>query len=301
MNTTISIVINVFVLISAAIGILTSVGVLFLVFYHRRQHPVNPPVFLVCNTCISILFLSIILFDMYAHHTYGDLHDNMSFDHSWCYLRAYFVHVSFFLFYQSYLIQAVFRFFRVVFYKHKYLQTLRFMFQLVLIQWLFDALCILPLLILHHFQYISEYYYCEILLTDSQGMFIMGAITYSFPMISMQLIYSYILYHMKKKKSQSTLQNRQQANKRDFAVIRRILIVLGTLFLLGFPTFIIWCTYLFTGYANPLGYRLGWSLFTLCISTLPTISVVTTPQLRQLFIITWRRHHRVQPATINNL
>lgn len=111
MNNNTSIIINSFVLILAAIGFLTSVGILFLVFYHRHQSPINTPILLICNTCVSIIFMSIIFMDMYAHYLYGDLNNNISFDYWWCYLRAYFLHVSICLLFHSYLLQAIFRFF----------------------------------------------------------------------------------------------------------------------------------------------------------------------------------------------
>ncbi len=251
---------------------------------------------LICNTTASILLVSLILFDMYVHYLYGDVHENVSVDHWWCYLRAYFLHVGTSLLYHSYFLQAIFRFFRVVLYKHKHLQTLRFMCTLILIQWFIDFLCISPLLFLRYFQYIPQVYYCEILLTDTQGMLLMGVITYGIPMNGIGFIYGYILYYMRKRKSQLILQNRQQANQRDLTVLRRVMILLGMLFSLGLPTSILWGEYIFTGHANPIGYRLGWSLFTFSLSILPTISVLITPQLRELLLITCRRNRRIQPT-----
>ena len=298
MNTIASIAIDIFVLIFASIALLTSVGTLFLIFYHRQQSPMNTPTILICNTYVSIIFTCVILLDMYGHNLCGDLYSNISFDNWWCYGRTYLLHTELCLLYHSYLLQAIFRFCRVVLYKHKRLQTFQFISSLILIQWLIGFLFMLPILFLHHFQYVPEYYYCEILLSDSLGLMLTGAITYSLPMGIIGGIYFYILYYMQKTRSQSVLRNRQQANQRDLVVLRRIIILLGLLVTLGFPTFFIWLGYMLTGYVNSIGYHLGWSMFTFSLSSLPSTFVLLTPQLRKLLMITIRKNQRIQPIMI---
>jgi hypothetical protein len=294
-----SIIIDIFVLIAALIGLLTSSGILFLIIYHQHRPPINIPSFLICNTYISMIFICLILLDMHIHNLTGDLYENLSYNDWWCYVRAYLLHVGLSLLYHSYLIQSIFRFFRVVFYRNKKLQTFQFMFYLVLIQWLIGFIAMLPFLFLHYFHYISQYYYCEVLLSDTEGILSTGGITYYFPMFCIGIIYVYIIYYMKKTKSQSVLQNRQQSNQRDLVVLRRIIILIGLLIILCFPTVLIWLGYIFTGYVNPIGYKLGWTMFTFSLSILPLTSAFLTPQLRNLIMITWRKNPRIQPITIN--
>lgn len=174
------------------------------------------------------------------------------------------------------------------------------MIRLVVIQWLVDFLCILPLYLLNYFHYIPQYYYCEILLNDNRGILLMSTITYTFPMIAMSSIYYYILYYMKKSKSQSIfLGNRQVANQRDLFILGRILILVGLLIMLGIPTLIVWFVYVFAGYANPIGYRLGWALFIFSLSILPIAAIFITPQLRELLIVTHQQNRRIQPTLTN--
>jgi hypothetical protein len=94
MSSNIDILIDIFVVIFASIGFLTSSGILFLIIYHQHRSRVNTPIFLICNTYVSIIFVSLILLDMYAHNLVGDLYENISFDDWWCHLRAYFLHVA---------------------------------------------------------------------------------------------------------------------------------------------------------------------------------------------------------------
>jgi hypothetical protein len=162
MTNTAYISIDIFILIFSSIGILTSVGILILIFYHRELHAFRPKEFssqtfgsgrkiteisdrteshirysaraeiLVSHTYLSVIFICIILFDMYAHNLYGDLHSNVSFNSEWCYGRAYILHVGLATLYHSYIVQALFRSFHVI--KSKRLQSVQFMFRLVLIQ-----------------------------------------------------------------------------------------------------------------------------------------------------------------------
>ena len=296
MLNTASIIINILVIALGFIAFLTSIALLCLIFYHRRQFPINTSVFLMCNTFVPIVFVSLISIDMYVHHLCADINGNVTFDGWWCYVRAYFLHVSIALLFHSYLIQTIFRFFRVVFYRKKHLQTLRFMFRLVLVQWLIDFASLLPFLLRHRFNYILEHYFCEILFQDVLGITMMSGMTYNLPMVLMACLYSYIIYYMKKTKSQSILQNRHRSNQRDLVVLRRIMILLGILITFGVPTWVFFCECIITGYPNEIGYRVGWSLFTVSISILPTASALLTPQLYKLIRGIWKRNSRIQPT-----
>ena len=296
MSSTASILVNLLMILLASIVFLTSLLLLCLIIYHRQRFPINTPMFLICNTSVSIIFVSICLIDMYARYVYAELNINVIFDDWWCYLRAYFIHVSVWLLFYSYVLQAIFRFFRVIFYQRKQWQTRRFMLRFVVIQWLIGFLCILPFLLLNYFQYIPDYYYCELLFTDIKGLVVIGVITYNIPMLIMTLLYTYILHFMKKTKTQSVFQNRHQANQRDLVVVRRILIQSGILMTLGLPATGFFYEYIATGYVSRIAYRVGWSLFTVSAAILPTLLVFITPQLRELITVTWRPNRRVQPT-----
>jgi hypothetical protein len=134
MNTRRYIIIDIFILPTVSIGSIISFSILFLIFYHRRQFPIDTSKLLICNTYIAIILACLTLLDLYAHNVYGMIHENVSFDNWWCYGCIYLLYVGLCSLYFSCLLQAVFRLFRVVFYKYKQLQNFRFIFRLVLIQ-----------------------------------------------------------------------------------------------------------------------------------------------------------------------
>jgi hypothetical protein len=82
----------------------------------------------------------------------------------------------------------------------------------------------LPVLFLHHFQYISGYYYWQISYTNLPGSLLAGLVIYYIPMTGIGVVYFYILYYMKKVKSQLILQNHRYPNQRDLIVLHRIII-----------------------------------------------------------------------------
>jgi len=297
MNTITRIAIDILVLIFSSIGFLTSAGILFLIIYHRRQNPIDANMLLISNNYLSIIFICLLLLDMYSYNLYGDSHSNISFDDRWCYARAYLLYVGFASVYHSYLLQALFRFFRIVLYKNKQLQTIRFISRLVLFQWLIDFVYVIPISLLHLFQYISGYYYCELPSNNVTRLIYSSCVVYFLPILIIEMIYFYILYYIKKTKGQSTLQNRQ-ANQRDLIVLRRTIILVAILLIVCLPSVVLYVQYWFSGYLYSSFNDLQHSTYVFALSILPAISMILTPQLRELVTARWRQSRRIQPVTI---
>jgi hypothetical protein len=298
MNNTTNLIIDIFILILVSIGILTSVALLSLIFYHRYQRPINIPTFLICNTYLAIIFTCLGLINMYAYNLYGDLYHDGSFDNWWCYGCAYLTHVGLCSNYLSYLLQACFRLFRVALFKYKQLQTFRFISRLVLIQWLASFLLVMPLLLAQYFEYIPQDYHCQVPFTNLRGTLFVSSVVYLGPILITATIYSYIVYFIKHTTTLTAQQNRRRSNQRDLIVLRRIVILVGMIFILSFPITILWMNYLITNYLNPIIYHVEWLIFSVSCSILPTASAFLSPQLRELLSITWRRNRRIQPVVV---
>jgi hypothetical protein len=102
---------------------------------------------------------------------------------------------------------------------------------------------------------------------------------------------------MKQNRSIAIQENRQLANQRDLTILRRIIILLGMLCMLSFPSAVLYFWYLITGYLYPWIYHFQWLTFTLSLSILPIVSACLTPQLLQLFTLRFQHHGRVHPLT----
>ncbi|UJR19542.1 hypothetical protein I4U23_022672 [Adineta vaga] len=233
--------------------------------------------------------------DTYGHNLYGDIHQTISFRNNWCYIRSYLLHVGLSSLYHSVLLMACYRFFRIILYKYKQLETFQFVFKLVLFQWLMGFISMIPFTVLHWNEYVPEYYFCEMLISNYFAMLYISGITYLIPVIMIALIYIYIIYYITKYKRQTFLQNRQKTIQRDLLVLRQVIILIGFMISLCFPSAILWLIFVITGYVNPISYQIGWPSFALLSSILPTTIVSLTPKLRQLIKIFCKQNHRIQP------
>ena len=267
------------ILLFSSIGCVTSSMLLLLVYRYRRRIPVNSTsILLACNTYAAILIGSTMMIDMYAHNLYGDLYSNVSFNNWWCYLRFYFLLVGFSSIYQSYLLQACFHLFRVVFYKLKRSRSNRFIRRLIYLQWSLSFLLILPAFALNHIEYLPNYYHCQIVFSNLHGLILVAFPIYFFPMFAILIIYISIICFTRWK-TRSMVQRR--SNRRDLIVLRRITILVVLLWFLTFPFMILWLIYVITGYLDPLSYHLQWLTFALSLLILPFASTCLTPQLKR--------------------
>ena len=282
MELLLNIFIDVLILTFSLIGMFTSSLILFLIFYYRHQYLINTSTLLFCNTYLPIFFTCLALFDMFIYNLYGIIHPNISFDNAWCYTRAYLLHVGLCLIYYSYLLQACFRFFRISFSRNQNLQSIRFMFQFILIQWLIAFILIIPNLIFKNFQYASQAYHCLILYPNLIGLLSTTSIIFYCPMIAIISIYFYILFYIHRKSNGGFPQKRQRSTERDMIVLRRIVILVGMLLIISLPAIFLWIIYIITGDLYPFTYQLQWLTFAFSLAILSIVSIFLTPQLQEL-------------------
>ena len=114
-----NIIFNIFTIIFSSIGLITSCGILFLIFYYRRQSPITTQILLISNNYIGLIFCCIIVLDFCAHSIHGTTNENISFNDWWCIVQVYLSSVACATIFHSFIIQAFYRLFRVVFYKYK--------------------------------------------------------------------------------------------------------------------------------------------------------------------------------------
>jgi hypothetical protein len=103
---------------------------------------------------------------------------------------------------------------------------------------------------------------------------------------------------MRQRRNAANQEIRQQVNRRDLVVLRRIIILIGILFMIGFPTMLIYFRYLIIGYLYPLIYQFQWLTFAVSSSILPMIIAFLTPELRELLNLKFRPNRRMHPTII---
>ena len=137
-----------------------------------------------------------------------------------------------------------------------------------------------PLLIWQDEVFISGDHYCFLRLTNIRGMLWMLFSCYGVPELSLPIIYLRIVFFLRSQSNNMAhaLKRRQQ---RDLLAIRRILINVGLLIVLGLPGIIV-SIMSFSSVEYPLSHRILWLGTEISLTVLSIEMVVMTPQLKKL-------------------
>ncbi len=284
---TLSIILNIIFISLISFSTVISSLVLLIIFTHIRPSSLNVSLLLICNTYFTIILFCFTLFDIGGHSLYGHIYPSIVFAGRWCEIRAYFPHVCFCSYYYSFVLQAIFRLFRIVFYKKRILQSFNIFIIAIFIQWFLSFIFILPHIFLKDFQYQSVDYNCWISFKNLRGMLLAILSIYGGPLLIIFIIYAYILRYIRRK---INIQKKQQkTNKRDIIILRRIIIILLFLVMIGIPTLTVLVIYIITNYLIPFAYDIQAINISLGLVITPITLVFVTPKIRNIF-----RRNRLQ-------
>ncbi|CAF3514592.1 unnamed protein product [Rotaria sp. Silwood1] len=232
------------------------ISIFILVIVYIRIHPLlsNVSILLTCNTYSTLLLGALLMLIIYSYNIYGSLNSFNSLNNYLCQLRGYFIHVCICSFYYSCVLQAIFRLFRVVFYKQKNLQSSYLFFIGIFIQWLISFLYILTHLLTNNFEYFSFTYSCWISFKNIRALFHALLIMYIGPILSICLMYAYIIRYIRQ--TNHIRQQRKLRNKQDLFVLKRIVILVLVAMGIGIATVFTLINYMITDYLIPIAYHL---------------------------------------------
>ena len=273
------------------VGIVGSLVILLRSYIHYPSLLTNVPIFLTCNTYVMLLLSSVALVVIYGSTLYGDLYPSVDLRSSWCSVRYYLACICLSSLLYSYNLQAVFRLFRVIFYQRRWLQSFR-LFRLALVgQWILAVLSILPQIILNYAEYLPQERNCQLSFGNLRGFFLVLFSSHYAPLNVIVFIYMCILRYTRR--TAHTLQHhRKLSNRRDTIVLRRIVLLLLTLFIFALPTLVIVTIYWTTNYSTPLAYQIQGISLSSNLTAQVIVLALLTPQTRVLF---QRNRTRVSP------
>ncbi|UJR37048.1 hypothetical protein I4U23_029753 [Adineta vaga] len=222
---------------------------------------------------------------------YGGINQPLSFDDYACQLRSYVNYVFITGFYYSCAIQAAFRFSRVVFAKYRILQSHRMFAFVVIIQWLIPIFYILAYLLGHDFEYHSDIYGCWLSFKNIRALSIAMTFVYGTPLIIMGSIYARLICYVRQ--TGQNQQIRQNSNKRDLLIVKRIIVLVLIAMGIGIPTAFLLIIYMITGELTSLAYHIQALSLTAGLVVDSIVLALITPQVRNLLKI---RKHRVTPV-----
>lgn len=283
---------EIFILVIYSLGILLSGLVLITLCIYCRPITKNISLILTCNTYLSLKLFCVSGLIFHANTIYGVVNPSALVDHLWCHTAFYFPFFSLCTLYFSYVIQALFRFFRIVLYKHKAFQSLKISCVAIFIQWVLAFIITLSFSLFKFTKYLPNERNCQISFENVFGFFAMLVWIYMLPIGIILGIYLYIVRFVRR--VVQTQNHRKTANERDVTVLRRILLLSLALVVLGLPTLLIALIYWITQFLVPMAYIIRDLTVVIGIIFEMIVLAYITPQIREVFN---RNGPRVHPLS----
>lgn len=282
-------------LILYSLSAVIAISLLIVIYIHSRPIKAKVSMVLLCNTYLNLFLVSAIIIMMNAYAIDGSLNPSKPVGGRWCELRTYLSYVFFGALFYSFTLQALFRLFRIVFHRRKYLQSFTTCMVVIMIQWLIALLAVLPNLLLGDFEVLPNEQNCPIAFNNIRGQGLVTLNVFNNPLSILVTIYVYIIRYTRR--PTAIQQQRQNSNQRDLAVLKRIIIVFLITASIGTPTTAVIFISLITNYRIPFlldiqGLCTSLSIFVACVG-----SMWITPQTQQMFKLNRNQvHAHVSPV-----
>lgn len=282
----INIILNLITFINSIITISICLTIFLLIIcFHRQSRSVI--LLLASHTCSALLISAFMLASMTMASLLGymNIHLEQHGNTTWCIWRGFFIHGFLCALYDSYMLQAGYRLCRVVFYRRKRLHSFPLYSFLVPIESLFGVVCISPVLLRGDVIYLSSEYYCQTPFTNISAIIYIALRLFLLPILFIASVYIYLLRHVRQSNCLPTTNHscrkRSKQNQRDLIVIKRLLLMLSILILLGLPSIIFLTILIITGYIIPVTYRIGWLSVSFSLVFLAHMLIQLTHPLRK--------------------
>ncbi|CAF0929913.1 unnamed protein product [Adineta ricciae] len=236
---------------------------------------------------LSIILSCVLLLKEYIRILPGHLFSLDTLDDGiLCQIRAYFLWTSNCTIYYSIMLQSLYRLCRILYHTKQRFLSLRFYELLILLQWIFCFLIMIPGLFLGDYIYSQGDYLCQIDYTKWKNIILNGILAYYIPINVTIGCYFYTLRKIKQDRHSTvfTVARIQQVTaRRDLIVISRLCVLFGLLTMISIPAVTGYFIYVFTGYLPWWLSSLQWLVFSLIMNIVTIVLVFISPQVRILF------------------
>jgi hypothetical protein len=235
---------------------------------------------LMCNTCLAVLLTCVTVFIMtISNLTTGFLIKNLDFCVAW----GVFYDMFECSIYYSYCLQAIYRLFRVVFYKKKSWASYKLFIRFTIGQWLLVIVLLVPPIPLKWYSRLPTEEYCLIPYTNVNAEVYHIVVIYLIPLVCISTIYAWIIIfirYISRTSSVVIATKQRQRNLRDLAIVKHIVILLSMLILLRFPTIVFMINGIIVGQLYPLTYGVVGIITSAYLIIIGLLTIYITPPLR---------------------
>ncbi|CAF3268616.1 unnamed protein product [Rotaria sp. Silwood2] len=219
-------------IVSTIIATLLAFTFLVIIVMSRTCRTV--PFMLVGNSCLAAIFFECIMLSMALFKLQNDI-KQIVFEDSLCVFRGYMGYVTCFLQNYSYALQAIYRYIIVVYPARVSWQSARFQAYLIGIKWIFSIIYSLPLLLTGEIFYNVDNQICQVSLRLSPIMVYTSLCIYMIPITIIMLVYFKLFRYVHEMSKHVTPTNTLFHAQRELEMVRRIVILVIILIILGLP------------------------------------------------------------------
>ncbi len=251
--------------------------IILIILIFRCFHMKDAHVLLCTNTYISILAYSLVSGSLYIDALRGDIQVTDEIKNiTLCRIRGSIVLALFSAIFGAFCLQASFRLCRIVYRQHRALQKYHIQISFIIVEWLFSFTFVW----LVDIDYLPTEYYCSIPFHRLKPVILASFIAYGFPSTMIAIIYIRIVLYIRSRRYSMTIQRR---TRRDLAVIRRIVIIVSILWILGIPSMgLLFYGQIRGGNIHPLTYRIEWITPSIALTILSVFLVRSDPRLTRV-------------------
>ena len=274
--------VDLLMIFSTALAVLFAVTFLLTILLHRTWHTVS--MMLIANSCFAEVIFAGVMFSMAVSTFRNDLHGSRSPD-SFCVARGFLGYVATVLQNYSYLLQACYRYIVVVHPNRLFWQSAKFQTFLIALTWLFGFFCAVLYASTGEIKYDLDNQICQMPLQYSFLTFLNPVTLYVIPILLIMSIYMKLVIYVREMNTHVTPVNTSLRGKRECRMVRRIVILVSGITILGFP----YTTFCFISlFTTPPKYHFRIAYIFVDLSLLFVISALFqfTESLKTFF---WRR------------
>jgi len=192
------------------------------------------PMMLVTNSCLAGIVFGILIFSMNLFRLLNDL-KKIPYQDSLCSFRGYFGYASCSILNFSYLLQAIYRFIRVVYPTRLFYQSARFQLVLICSTWIFGFLYPIAFLFTGEIVYNVDNQICQLPLHLSFSIIYMANFAYITPVFLTMIIYLKLVFYVKKMSKRVVPVNRLSRARQELEMVRRTVILVSILIIYCLP------------------------------------------------------------------
>ena len=283
-SSTVNIILYSLVILVLAIGFLMSMVIFTIMFIRRDMIKrsrleyllLGHPYLMFMAACPFILDLSI-------HSIYGHLHPDSSFDSFPCRFKAYLMYFTGYVYFYSYLLQAVYRYVRIVYHTKIRLQSFRLYAILSISLWINGLWQLAPCLIFRLLDYMPDEFHCQLPTNDIQSSLIGLTIMFLVPYGLTLTCYACTIYYVRKRTTALVHINQRASLRRDLTVLKHIVFLFTLVTLVAMPHVLIPIVYVLFGYIARWASPFEWLLTVLGLFGAVFLQLFLSPTMRRLF------------------